>query len=399
MSHELVSRNEDIQRLVDKGYAVAFDDNHYLVVRDIPYLVGKARELLWAAIVAKFVDLGQDKIAQDDHQIYFSGSPPHGLDGNPIGNLGGGPASLALSAASNDITVQRSFSNKPTATGKFANFFDKIESYVNIISGPAIELHKVTPLTSRVVAGAKSESPFKFRDILTARAEIGDLASKFKDDVLAVIGMGGTGAYLLDFLVKTPVREIRGFDMDWFYVHNTFRSPGQLHPDEIGKTKAAVYQSRYDNFRTGLNVTAKFMDLSCANDLSGVTFAFVCVDKGSSRVGIFDLLISLGIPFIDVGMGLDRKRGPINGMLRVTYYPPERAREIRDKGLAELVDNVDDIYRTNIQIGELNALNACLAVIRYKQLRGFYLDEVNFYHFLFGICDLKILGDAEAHKD
>ena len=141
------------------------------------------------------------------------------------------------------------------------------------------------------------------------------------------------------------------------------------------------------------------MDLSCANDLSGVTFAFVCVDKGSSRVGIFDLLISLGIPFIDVGMGLDRKRGPINGMLRVTYYPPEGAREIRDKGLAELVDNVDDIYRTNIQIGELNALNACLAVIKYKQVRGFYLDEVSFYHLLFGICDLKVLGDAEAHKD
>ena len=141
------------------------------------------------------------------------------------------------------------------------------------------------------------------------------------------------------------------------------------------------------------------MDLSCAEDLRGITFAFVCVDKGSSRAGIFDLLISLGIPFIDVGMGLDRKRGPINGMLRVTYYPAERAAEIRAKGLAELVDNADDIYRTNIQIGELNALNACLAVIKYKQVRGFYLDEVSFYHLLFGICDLKVLGDAEAHKD
>ena len=398
MFHQLVNHNDDIRRLVEKGYALAFDDDNYLVVRDIPYL-DKDRKLQWAAIVSKFVDLGQDKIAQHDHQIYFSGSPPFGLDGNPIGNLGGGPTNLTLSAASNDIIVQRSFSNKPTATGKFENFFDKIESYVNIISGPAMELHKANPLTFRVVAGAKSESPFKVRDTLTARAEIGDLALKFKDDVIAVIGLGGTGAYLLDFLVKTPVREIRGFDMDPFYVHNTFRSAGQLHLDEIGKTKAEVYQSRYDNFRTGLNVTAKFMDLSCAEDLRGITFAFVCVDKGSSRAGIFDLLISLGIPFIDVGMGLDRKRGPINGMLRVTYYPAERAAEIRAKGLAELVDNADDIYRTNIQIGELNALNACLAVIKYKQVRGFYLDEVSFYHLLFGICDLKVLGDAEAHKD
>jgi hypothetical protein len=123
--------------------------------------------------------------------------------------LGGGPTGLALSEASKDVTVQRTFSNKPKATGKFGDFFEKIESYVAIISGPAIELHKANPLTFRVVEGGKSSTPFKIRDTLTSRAEIGDLAAKFKDDIIAVIGVGGTGAYVLDFLVKTPVREIR----------------------------------------------------------------------------------------------------------------------------------------------------------------------------------------------
>lgn len=107
----------------------------------------------------------------------------------------------------------------------------------------------------------------------------------------------------------------------------------------------------------------------------------------------------MGIPFIDVGMGLDRKRGPLSGMLRVTYYSAERARELRDRRLAELVDGADDIYRTNIQICELNALNACLAVIRFKQLRGFYFDETDPYHLLFGVGDLKIAGDAEVEED
>ena len=51
-----------------------------------------------------------------------------------------------------------------------------------------------------------------FQDTLTSRAEITDLSAKFKDDVVAVIGLGGTGAYVLDFLVKTPVKEIRAFD-------------------------------------------------------------------------------------------------------------------------------------------------------------------------------------------
>jgi hypothetical protein len=395
MFHQLVNRNDDIGRLVKKGYAVAFDSNHYLVVRDIPYL-DHERQLRIGAIVTKFVDVGEDRIVQEDHQIFFAGGVPHGSDGRPIPNLGGGPTSLPLSEDSKDIIVERRFSNKPIKTGKFDDFYDKIESYVAIISGPAIALHQANPLTFRFVGEGKSTSPFNIRDTLTSRAEIGDLAEKLKHDVIAVIGLGGTGGYVLDFLVKTPVREIRAFDADQFYVHNAFRSPGKLELVELGKSKAEVYQSRYDNFRTGLAATPKVVDASCADDLNGVTFAFVCVDKGSSRAGIFDLLLSMGIPFIDVGMGLDRKRGPLNGMIRVTYYSVEHGRAVRDKGLAELVDTDDDLYRMNIQIGELNSLNACLAVIRFKQLRGFYFEEERFYHFLFGVGDLKILGNAET---
>ena len=76
----------------------------------------------------------------------------------------------------------------------------------------------------------------------------------------------------------------------------------------------------------GLSATPEFLDASCHDALDGVTFAFACVDKGVSRAGIFDLLISKGIPFIDVGMGLNQKRGPLNGMLRTTYYPRSRGR-------------------------------------------------------------------------
>ena len=397
MFPQLVSHNDDIRRLVEKGYAVAFDSN-YLLVRDIPYLDNE-RKLQIGAIVTKFIDAGNDRITLDDHQIFFAGTAPHGLDGNPIPNLGGGTTSLTLTDASKDVTVQRSFSNKPKEAGKFDDFFHKIESYVNIISGPAIELHDANPLTYRAVVDENSDSPFKLRDTLTSRAEIGDLASKFKDDVIAIIGLGGTGAYVLDFLVKTPVGEIRAFDHDLFHVHNTFRSPGKLDEAELDKPKAEVYQSRYDNFRTGLSISRKYIDATCTEDLNGVTFAFVCVDKGGSRAGIFDVLISRKIPFIDVGMGLDRKRGPLNGMLRATYFSAERGPEIRDKQLAELADGVNDLYRTNIQIGELNALNACLAVIRFKQLRGYYFDEKSYYHLLFEIGDLKVLGNAETDEN
>jgi hypothetical protein len=306
---------------------------------------------------------------------------------------------LALSDACQDVVVQRRFSNKPKATGSFQDFFEKIESYVGIISGPAIELYLANPLTFRMVDGIESDPIFKFHDTLTSRAEITDLAAKFHNDIIAVIGLGGTGGYVLDFLVKTPIREIQAFDLDPFYVHNAFRSPGKLETGEFGKPKADVYQARYENFRNGLSITPKFLDASCTNDLDGVTFAFVCVDKGPSRAGIFDLLISMGIPFIDVGMGLDRKNGPLNGMLRTTYYSAENGQKLRDKRLAPEHETTADIYRTNIQISELNALNACLAVIRFKQLRGFYSEELPYFNLAFEICDLKIVSEYTLDED
>jgi len=383
--------------LVEKGYAVAFDSN-CMVIRDIPYL-DDHRQLQIGAIVTKLVFIDKERVTQTDHQIFFAGSIPHNLDGTPIPNLGGGPTQLVLGKACSDVVVQRSFSNKPKVTGKFIDFFEKIESYIAIISGPAMELRGVNPYTFRIVTEIVSDSVFNFQDTLTSRAEITELSAQFKDDVIAVIGIGGTGAYVLDFLVKTPVREIRAFDLDAFYVHNAFRSPGRLEQTELGKKKAEVYGARYENFRTGLSVTPKFLDDSCTEDLDGVTFAFVCVDKGSSRAGIFDLLISRGIPFIDVGMGLNRKRGPINGQLRATYYSPEHGQNIRDKGVAPLADNLDDLYKTNIQISELNALNACFAVIKFKQLRGFYFEEIPYYNLLFEVGDLKIVGESDVNED
>jgi hypothetical protein len=393
MFQRLVSHNADLRKLVEKGYAVAFDTNH-LIVRDIPYLDAQGG-LQTGGFVAKLVFMDQDHVRQDDHQVFFAGSIPHGLDGKPIPNLAGGPHPLTLSDACSDVVVERSFSNKPKPTGVFGDFFDKIESYVAIISGPAMEKYGVSPFTFRTVEHAAPDAIFKFQDTLTSRAEITDLVAPFKDDIIAVIGLGGTGSYVLDLIVKTPVREIRSFDLDAYYVHNSFRSPGGVQEAEFGKLKTEVYQGRYASFRHGLKTAAKFIDSESFAELEGVTFAFVCVDKGSARAGIFDVLISKKIPFIDVGMGLNRKHGSLNGMLRVTYFSAEDAQTVRDKQLAELSDRSDDIYRANIQIGELNALNACLAVIRYKQLRGFYLQSAPLYNLLFGIDDMKIGGEWE----
>ncbi len=395
MFQRLASRNEDLRRLGEKGYAVAVDGAH-LIIRDIPYL-DSTGALQWAAFVAKLVFVDDVRVQQDDHQIYFSGTTPHNIDGSTVANLGGGPHQLILGSNSIDVVVQRSFSNKPRTAGKFENFFDKVESYVALIAGPAMSKCNASPYTFRVIEADQAPSVFKFQDTLTSRAEITELSLKFSDEVVAIIGLGGTGGYVLDFIVKTPVKEIRGFDVDPFHVHNAFRAPGRLVCEELGRSKAEVHTDRYANFRKGLNLQSKMLDSSSATDLDGVTFAFVCVDKGSSRAEIFEMLIAKGIPFIDVGMGPSiSKDGPIKGMLRTTYYPADRAAELRADGHAEMQDAPEGIYRTNIQIAELNALNAAIAVIRFKQLRGFYVDGVQGNNFLFDIHDLKVASDAPA---
>lgn len=388
MFQKLVSHNSDISALVTKGYAVGFDSG-YLIIRDVPYLDSQL-DLAIGAIVSKYIPdpKGGDTITMEDHQIFFAGSHPYDLAGNKIPNLGGGECKLALSNNNQDVLVERSFSNKPRS-GSFDDFFHKIDSYVSIISGPAMEkFPKASPFTFSVREDFP-ESVFHFHDTLTSRAEILDLSQNLSDDKVAVIGLGGTGSYLLDFLIKTPVREIRAFDQDTFHVHNAFRAPGRYDPQmEDGKSKADVYRHRYANFHKGLHIFGEEITDQSQHHLDGITFAFVCVDKGVSRATIFNLLRSLRIPYIDVGLGLNRKHGPIGGMTRVSYYSDDQDTGTR-VDIAPLTDHPNDIYRVNVQISELNALNACIAIARFKQMRGFYHETETWNEHLFRIEDLR----------
>ena len=50
---------------------------------------------------------------------------------------------------------------------------------------------------------------------------------------IIILGLGGTGSYILDLVAKTPVKEIHLYDGDTFYQHNAFRSPGAPSSDEL----------------------------------------------------------------------------------------------------------------------------------------------------------------------
>lgn len=396
MLKTLASHNPDLQRLLEKGYALSIDSG-YLVVRDIPY-IDSAGQLQWSAFVGKLVFEDQNRVRPEDHQIYFAAPRPFGLDGQVVRGLGGGDGQLKLSERCQDVVVRQQFSHKLKEGGTFRPYVDhyeKLESYVAMVCGPAMERFGASPYTFREYEEEMSGSVFKLHDTLTSRAEISDLAKLFEQDVIAIIGLGGSGSYVLDFMVKTPVREIRGFDSDSFYVHNTFRSPGRLDIEEgaeLRQSKATVYQKRYENFRHGLTLKPLFIDEMSTGELDGVTFAFVSVDKGSSRKRIIDLLIAKNIPFIDVGMGLRRHGGPISGTVRTTYFPHDSGQVVRSKCYVPETDPPEDLYKSNIQIAELNALNAALAVLRFKQIRGFYAGPEHSVQLLLTLDNLSLLA-------
>jgi hypothetical protein len=112
-------------------------------------------------------------------------------------------------------------------------------------------------------------------------------------------------------------------------------------------------------------------------------FVFIAIDKGKARKLITEKLEEFGIGFIDVGLGVKEKNNVLSGMVRTTTSTPEN-RSFKRKLSFAGGDDEDD-YTRNIQVAELNALNAVLAMIKWKKLVGFYGDIEQEYHSLYAI--------------
>jgi hypothetical protein len=112
-------------------------------------------------------------------------------------------------------------------------------------------------------------------------------------------------------------------------------------------------------------------------------FVFIAIDNGKARKLITEKLEEFGIDFIDVGLGVKEKNSVLSGMVRTTTSDVEN-RSLKSKLSFGGGDDEDD-YTRNIQIAELNALNAVLAVIKWKKLVAFYGDIEQEYHSLYTI--------------
>ena len=90
-------------------------------------------------------------------------------------------------------------------------------------------------------------------------------------------------------------------------------------------------------------------------------------------------------------MGLPRGDGPLVGILRVTTSTQAKRDHIGNR-LSFADDREDDLYASNIQVADLNALNAALAVIKWKKVRRFYHDAEQEHHSTYTIDGNMLLN-------
>ncbi|MGA8212108.1 MAG: ThiF family adenylyltransferase [Candidatus Sulfotelmatobacter sp.] len=371
MSQQLISRNADLQHLRNDGYDI-LARGVYLVVRGVPY-VNSRREVKRGTLVSELSLAGDVTIKPATHVIYFAGEYPCNADGSEIGKI---RATSQVKQLDRDLVVQHLFSSK--ADGGYKDHYEKMVTYAAILSGPA---HEIDPSakaqTFPLIEPEDEDCVFKYCDTASSRAEITAVTRKLELKKLAIVGVGGTGSYVLDLIAKTPVKEIHIFEGDKLLQHNAFRSPGAPSADELRQvpTKVAYFKAIYSEMHRGIIPHEYFIDASNIGELREMQFVFLCMDKGEAKKLIVKKLEEWGIPFIDVGMGIDLTDDAMGGILRVTTSTPQKRAHVWEKDRIPFSDgDGNDEYSRNIQIADLNALNAALAVVKWKKLFGFYRD-------------------------
>jgi hypothetical protein len=371
MSHPLISRSPDLTKLLEEGYEIEVVLPH-LLVRSVPY-VNAARQVRRGVLVVP-LNLNVDvTIAPNTHVVMFAGDFPCDQDGKFLEKLRHAENRTQITA---DLVTQFSFSNKPPEGYK--DYHHLVTIYVTNISGPAAVLDpNATARTWQVIESHDPESVFLYPDTASSRAGITNVSRKLELRRVVIAGLGGSGAYVLDLVAKTPVKEIALFDGDRFGQHNAFRAPGAASIADLKARpfKVDYYTEIYSRMRRGILPHRYHLTSSNVSELEGADFVFICMDDGKAKKALVDKLEQIGTPFVDVGMGLELCDDSLLGTLRTTTSTKEKRDHVHDKQRISFEGDGNDLYR-NIQIADLNALNAALAVVKWKKLFGFYVDHV-----------------------
>lgn len=388
MSQRPISLSVDLKRLRDEGYEVEIRSG-FLVIGHVPYVTPE-RQVAYGELVSELTLAGDVTQAPSSHVAMFRGATPCDQTGIPLTKMINGSGHQVVA---DGVEIDHTFSSKPP-NGQYPDYYTKMATYTAILGQYAAALDgTATAITFKPVRSGDSDSVFMYVDTASSRAGIGSVTSRLETGPVAIVGLGGTGSYILDLVAKTPVREIHLWDGDRFLQHNAFRTPGAatLSCLESSPYKVDYFSSVYSEMHTRILAHREFVSEHNIRELSDADFVFLAIDAGAAKRLIVSNLEATGTPFIDVGMGIHQVGGSLDGLLRVTTSSGQN-NKLASRRMSSSEGSRDD-YATNIQIADLNALNAALAVVRWKKLLGFYVDLENEHHTTYQIDGNEITNE------
>jgi len=360
---------------------------YHLLIDGVPAVTSK-REVASGTLYCPLIidQNGRTENPCSNHQCWWIGERPCDSTGRPMSEM---VSNDAAEDKGDGIRTSAAFSRKRADKTNYADYHEKVWAYVCMIwheaqvIDPNCDPRSAKPVPAVVDAQARI---FRYPDMATTRAGIGAATARLLTDRVAIIGMGGTGSYILDLLAKTPISQIHIFDGDKFLLHNAFRAPGAPHETDFSEpTKVDWFGALYDRMHMGIVRHPYHILAEQLPELAGFDFVFVAIDDADARKVILEGLMAMGVPFIDVGIDVALNDVPsLRGACRFTAGTQEQHSHVRDVvSFAKPPDN--DIYR-NIQVADLNMLNAAMAVTKWKKIRGFYADDLREHHSLYTIA-------------
>ena len=368
MSHELINHSDDLRRLVEDGYEIEIRSGH-LILHRVPYVNGE-RVVKHGQLICPLVINGPETGQPADHTMHFAGEYPCDDQGRPIEALRNNSKRQELATG---LWADHYFSAKPVE-GNYRDYHQKMTHYAQVLGRCA---RRIDPgaigRSGKLVLSEDPNDPFMFMETASSRSGITRLNETLAGDKIGIVGMGGTGSYILDYVSKTRVSEIHLFDGDQFQQHNAFRAPGATTVEELKKrpSKVQMYKDRYSKMRSGVIAHDTYVTSENLDKIAMLDFVFVAIDDSRTRQTLLAEVDRLGVPFVDVGMGIERAEDKLLGVVRTSFRetPKSSAAQSGEEDLRDIGE-----YERNVQIVELNALNAALAVIRWKKHKEFYLD-------------------------
>jgi hypothetical protein len=387
-----LSLSPDLKQLRDDGYEVAITEHGHLVVSHVPY-IGVDRQLSFGQVVSTLNVVGDVAQYAGDHSAFFVGGVPCNREGAPLTALINQPDLNQL--LEEGLVASVGMSSKPT--DNYRNYHHKMTSYVDMIGAHARSIDpSVTAITHPAVEDDDASGPFEYLDTASSRAGISTISDKLRLRKLAIVGLGGTGSYVLDLVAKTPIGTIHLYDGDELFTHNAFRSPGAASLAELRtKPKKVDYLANiYSRMKRGIVPHPEFVTEENVQELDDCDFVFLTMEGSQTKRTIVERLSEVGIPFVDVGIGLNVVGSQLQGVVQtITRTPADRGRNPERHRIAFDAPEDDDAYDLNIQIADLNALNATMAVIRWKKLFGFYGDLEDEHYSVYSIDGNLLIND------